>query len=118
MQQCMVGQVPLTCGLRSSSGSSCKCKGVSGNPLLPCRVNSKLHTGVPFSGSSSSRSNSRGSSQARHHLDAACRTNRLTVHGLGKDTVEGWIDLSKLVSGSGGIKTAYEDLAYKIGKIV
>lgn len=38
------------------------------------------------------------------------------IHGLGKDTVEGWIDLSKLVSGSGGIKTAYEDLAYKIGE--
>ena len=39
----------------------------------------------------------------------------MLCRGIGKDTVEGWIDLSKLVSGSGGIKTAYEDLAYKIG---
>lgn len=37
------------------------------------------------------------------------------ARGLGQDTVQGWLDLSKLVSGSGGIKTAYDDLAYKIG---
>ena len=44
------------------------------------------------------------------------RPDSVLSRGFGKDTVEGWIDLSKLVSGSGGIKTAYEDLSYKIGK--
>lgn len=43
------------------------------------------------------------------------RPDSVQSRGFGKDTVEGWIDLSKLVSGSGGIKTAYEDLSYKIG---
>ncbi|KAA6418261.1 MAG: hypothetical protein FRX49_11770, partial [Trebouxia sp. A1-2] len=43
------------------------------------------------------------------------RTEKVLRRGFGKDTVEGWIDLSKLVSGSGGVKTAYEDLSYKIG---
>lgn len=113
MQQCVTGQAPLTCGLRSSSSSSSdKFKSVSGNPRLLCHANLRLSR-LP---SSSSRSNSRGLSQARNHLDS--RRNRVVVHGLGKDTVEGWIDLSKLVSGSGGIKTAYEDLAYKIGEIM
>ncbi|KAL0020139.1 hypothetical protein WJX77_006245 [Trebouxia sp. C0004] len=36
--------------------------------------------------------------------------------GFCKDAVEGWIDLSKLVSVSGGVKTAYEELSYKIGR--
>jgi hypothetical protein len=43
------------------------------------------------------------------------RSEKVLRRGFGKDTVEGWIDLSKLVSGSGGVKTAYEDLSYKIG---
>ena len=68
---------------------------------------------VPFSSSCTQASSSRGRKcrAVRHvhkHDSVLCR-------GFGKDTVEGWIDLSKLVSGSGGIKTAYEDLAYKIG---
>ena len=112
MQQCVPGQARLTCGLRRSrSSSSGKFQRVSGNPLLLCHVNLRLPS-VPFGRSSRSR----GLSQARHHLDS--RRNRVIVHGLGKDTVEGWIDLSKLVSGSGGIKTAYDDLAYKIGEIL
>ena len=112
MQQCVTRQASLTCRLRSSSSSSGnKFKGVSGNPLLLCHVSLRLSS-VPFR--SSSRTNSRSLSQARHHLDS--QRNRVVIHGLGKDTVEGWIDLSKLVSGSGGIKTAYEDLAYKIGE--
>ena len=75
----------------------------------------KLSTDVPF-GSSNSSGSRRFLSKARHTLEGNCRANTVVVHGIGQDTVEGWIDLAKLVSGSGGIKTAYEDLAYKIGE--
>jgi hypothetical protein len=37
------------------------------------------------------------------------------VHSTGSDAVQGWIDLSKLVSGGGGIKSVFKDLASKIG---
>ena len=74
-----------------------------------CHLNLKLFTDVPFG------SNNRKLGKTTHHPEAS-RTNRVVVLGFGKDTVEGWIDLSKLVSGSGGIKTAYEDLAYNIGE--
>lgn len=45
-------------------------------------------------------------------------TERRTVvsRGAGKDAVQGWIDVAKLVSGGGGVKSAYKDLAYQIGK--
>lgn len=112
MQHCVTGKAPLTCGLRSSN--SHRCKDVSRHPLLLCHLSLKLSTDVPFG--SSNRSNISRLGKKMHHLEANCRTNRVVVHGIGKDTVEGWIDLSKLVSGSSGIKTAYEDLAYKIGE--
>ena len=74
-------------------------------------VRASAATGKPFSNSSSGQalsSSNLGHKQNRCH-------SRVLRRGFGKDTVEGWIDLSKLVSGSGGIKTAYEDLSYKIG---
>ena len=78
-------------------------------------LSSAAGAGVPFSsftGSNRSRCSISKASSHRRAMDSmACR-------GIGKDTVEGWIDLSKLVSGSGGVKTAYEDLAYKIGMTV
>lgn len=30
--------------------------------------------------------------------------------------MQGWIDVAKLVSGGGGVKSAYKDLAYRIGE--
>lgn len=33
----------------------------------------------------------------------------------GSDAVQGWIDVAKLVSGGGSVKSAYKDLAYQIG---
>ena len=30
--------------------------------------------------------------------------------------MQGWIDVAKLVSGGGGVKSAYKDLAYQIGE--
>lgn len=112
MQHCVIGKAPLTCGLRSSN--SCRRKNVSSHSLLLCHLSLKLSTDVPFG--SSNRSNNSTVSKTRHNLEANCPINRVVVHGIGKDTVEGWIDLSKLVSGSSGIKTAYEDLAYNIGE--
>lgn len=89
-----------------------QCTGVRLPTLLPSGSagHAKL-TGKPFSNSSSGQalsSSNLGHKQNRCH-------SRVLRRGFGKDTVEGWIDLSKLVSGSGGIKTAYEDLSYKIG---
>lgn len=107
MQQCVTCKVPLTSGLRSSNSS--RRKYVLRHSLLLCHLNLKLFTDVPFG------SNNRKLGKTTHHPEAS-RTNRVVVLGFGKDTVEGWIDLSKLVSGSGGIKTAYEDLAYNIGE--
>ena len=69
--------------------------------------------GAPFSSSSCSREFLGKTKRSYGHR---CLQNIHVARGFGKDTVEGWIDLSKLVSGSGGIKTAYEDLAYKIGE--
>lgn len=111
--QCVTGKAPLTCGLTSSSNSYRR-KDMLRQPLLLCDINLQLSTDKPFG--SSNRSNTRTLSTTRRHLEATCRTHRIVGHGFGKDTVEGWIDLSKLVSGSGGIKTAYEDLAYNIGE--
>ncbi|KXZ50547.1 hypothetical protein GPECTOR_16g722 [Gonium pectorale] len=37
------------------------------------------------------------------------------VHGIGRDAVDGWLDLTKLVAGSGGNKTPYEEFASAIG---
>ncbi|KAL0055077.1 hypothetical protein WJX82_006711 [Trebouxia sp. C0006] len=67
-------------------------------------------TGIP-STSISFKPFSSGHIPRRHSQ----RSEKVLRRGFGKDTVEGWIDLSKLVSGSGGIKTAFEDLSYKIG---
>ncbi|GIL64687.1 hypothetical protein Vafri_18583 [Volvox africanus] len=40
------------------------------------------------------------------------------VAGIGKDAVDGWLDLAKLVAGSGGSKTPYEEFASAIGRDV
>ncbi|GIM04422.1 hypothetical protein Vretimale_9005 [Volvox reticuliferus] len=40
------------------------------------------------------------------------------VDGIGKDAVDGWLDLTKLVAGSGGTKTPYEEFASAIGRDV
>ncbi|KAK9861957.1 hypothetical protein WJX84_005949 [Apatococcus fuscideae] len=40
------------------------------------------------------------------------------VKSLGKDATDGWMDLLKHVSSSGGPKSAFQDLAYDIGRDV
>lgn len=40
------------------------------------------------------------------------------MRGTGGDAVQGWLDLAKLVSGGGGFKSAFKDLAHKIGNDV
>mmetsp|Transcript_26046 Transcript_26046/g.56854 ORF Transcript_26046/g.56854 Transcript_26046/m.56854 type:complete len:161 (+) Transcript_26046:71-553(+) len=40
------------------------------------------------------------------------------ARSIGKDAVDAWLDLSKLVAGSGGNKTPYDELASAIGKDV
>jgi hypothetical protein len=37
---------------------------------------------------------------------------------LGKDAVDGWLDLTKFVAGGGGSKSPYDELATEIGKQV
>lgn len=36
---------------------------------------------------------------------------------MGGDAVQGWVDLAKLVSGGGGFKSVYKELAQKIGTL-
>eukprot|EP00882_Tetradesmus_deserticola_P002114 GHRQ01002264.1.p1 GENE.GHRQ01002264.1~~GHRQ01002264.1.p1 ORF type:complete len:169 (+),score=48.23 GHRQ01002264.1:191-697(+) len=43
----------------------------------------------------------------------------IAARGFGKDAVEGWLDLAKLVASEGGkSKSPYEELAYQIGRDV
>ncbi|KAF6256230.1 hypothetical protein COO60DRAFT_1530675 [Scenedesmus sp. NREL 46B-D3] len=43
----------------------------------------------------------------------------VAARGLGKDVVEGWLDLAKLVASEGSkAKSPYEELAYQIGRDV
>ncbi|PNW84109.1 hypothetical protein CHLRE_04g221250v5 [Chlamydomonas reinhardtii] len=37
-------------------------------------------------------------------------------HSMGKDVVDGWLDVAKLVAGGGGNKTPYEEFAGAIGR--
>lgn len=47
------------------------------------------------------------------------RQRKVVTHAFGKDIVEGWLDLAKLVASEGSKnKGPYDDLAYKIGKDV
>ena len=39
----------------------------------------------------------------------------IATRSTGGDAVQGWIDVAKLVSGGGGFKSAYKDLANQIG---
>ncbi|KAK9820230.1 hypothetical protein WJX72_007723 [[Myrmecia] bisecta] len=62
-------------------------------------------------------------SHARQSRTPQLQSLRLSTlaRGVGKDAIDssGWLDLAKLVtSGGGGVKTAYEDLADKLGKDV
>eukprot|EP00882_Tetradesmus_deserticola_P003910 GHRQ01004135.1.p1 GENE.GHRQ01004135.1~~GHRQ01004135.1.p1 ORF type:complete len:152 (+),score=20.67 GHRQ01004135.1:191-646(+) len=42
----------------------------------------------------------------------------IAARGFGKDAVEGWLDLAKLVASEGGkSKSPYEELAYQIGAV-
>ncbi|GLC42358.1 hypothetical protein PLESTB_000655800 [Pleodorina starrii] len=45
-----------------------------------------------------------------------CRSVR--VAGIGRDAVDGWLDLAKLVAGGGSSKTPYEEFASAIGRDV
>lgn len=73
------------------------------------------HSGVSRTGIPSTSISYKPFSSGHISRKHSQRSETLLRRGFGKDTVEGWIDLSKLVSGSGGVKTAYEDLSYKIG---
>lgn len=42
-------------------------------------------------------------------------SSRFRLKGIGKDAAQGWLDISKLVSGGGKTKTAYDKLASLIG---
>ena len=47
---------------------------------------------------------------------ASSQKRNIILRSAGKDAVQGWIDVAKLVSGGGGVKSAYKDLAYQIGR--
>jgi len=58
--------------------------------------------------------------QAGRHKSTAgkqssARGTSTCTQSAGGDAVQGWMDLAKLVSGGGGFKSAYKDLAQKIG---
>ncbi|KAK9838822.1 hypothetical protein WJX74_003957 [Apatococcus lobatus] len=60
-----------------------------------------------------------GSCRVRQLNSQATQGRRKSfTKGLGKDAAEGWLDLAKLVSSSGGPKSAFEDLAYELGRDV
>lgn len=47
------------------------------------------------------------------------RGGLVAARGIGKDIVEGWLDIAKLVASEGSkSKSPYEELAYKIGRDV
>lgn len=48
---------------------------------------------------------------------APARGASILTRGSGGDAVQGWLDLAKLVSGGGGFKSAFKDLANKIGEL-
>ncbi|GFR41636.1 hypothetical protein Agub_g2366 [Astrephomene gubernaculifera] len=56
--------------------------------------------------------------QQQHRLQHTMKHPRgpAPTRGLGKDAVDGWLDITKLVAGGGGAKTPYEDFASAIGR--
>ena len=53
---------------------------------------------------------------AQHHSRIAPLRLPVASASLPKDASDGWLDLTRLVTGGGGSKSPYDDLAAEIGK--